>query len=163
MMSDDTLPTPAVTLDMCGTSCPAPLLGAKKIVDDLRPGEVLLLYSDCPGTQDDLFAWTRYTDNKIARTERRADGSHAYYIRRGRTHRLTPNAVLDLRGAVCPGPVVEAKKLLGSMQPGETLKLVSNCPGVADDVNDWVKATGYRLLETDEVGPGEFEFYIGKV
>jgi hypothetical protein len=23
--------------------------------------------------------------------------------------------------------------------------------------------TGYRLLETDEVGPGEFEFYIGKV
>jgi TusA-related sulfurtransferase len=161
-MTDDTLPVPAVTLDMCGTSCPAPLLGAKKIVDDLRPGEVLLLLSDCPGTQDDLFAWSRYTDNKIARTERRADGSSAYYIRRGRTQHLAPNAVLDLRGVVCPGPVVEAKKLLGSMRAGETLKLVSNCPGVADDVADWVKATGYRLLETDEVGPGEFEFYIGK-
>jgi TusA-related sulfurtransferase len=161
-MTDDTHPVPAVTLDMRGTSCPAPLLGAKKIVDDLHPGEVLLLLSDCPGTQDDLFAWSRYTDNKISRTERRADGSSAYYIRRGRTQHISPNAVLDLRGVVCPGPVVEAKKLLGSMRAGETLKLVSNCPGVADDVADWVKATGYRLLETDEVGPGEFEFYIGK-
>jgi len=161
-MTDDPLPVPAVTLDMRGTSCPAPLLGAKKIVDDLRPGEVLLLLSDCPGTQDDLFAWSRYTDNKIARTERRVDGSSAYYIRRGRTQHISPNAVLDLRGVVCPGPVVEAKKLLGSMRVGETLKLVSNCPGVADDVADWVKATGYRLLDTDEVGPGEFEFYIGK-
>ena len=70
--------------------------------------------------------------------------------------------MLDLRGVVCPGPLVEAKKLLNSMRSGETLKLVSNCPGIADDVADWVKATGYRLLETDEIGPGEFEFYIGK-
>jgi TusA-related sulfurtransferase len=109
MMSDDTFPVPAVTLDMCGTSCPAPLLGAKRIVDDLRPGEVLLLLSDCPGTQDDLFAWTKYTDNKLVRTERRPDGSHAYYLRRGRTKPLAPSAVLDLRGVVCPGPIVEAK------------------------------------------------------
>jgi|OpeIllAssembly_1097287.scaffolds.fasta_scaffold35409_2 TusA-related sulfurtransferase len=162
MMSDDTLPAPTVTLDMRGTSCPAPLLGAKKIVDDLRPGEVLLLLSDCPGTQDDLFSWSKYTGNRIARTERRPDGSHAYSIQRGRGSHLTPSVVLDLRGVVCPGPVVEAKKLLGSMRAGETLKLVSNCPGIADDVAGWVKATGYRLLETDEIGPGEFEFYIGK-
>ena len=161
-MSDDTLPPPTVTLDMCGTHCPAPLLGAKKIVDDLRPGEVLLLYSDCPGTQDDIFAWTRYTDNKIVRTERRPDGSQAFHIRRGRTQHLKASAVLDLRGVVCPGPVVEARKLLGSMKPGETLKLVSNCPGIADDVTDWVKATGYQLLETDEIGAGEFEFYIAR-
>ncbi len=159
-MTDDSLPPPKMTLDMRGTSCPAPLLGAKKLVDDLGPGEVLLLYSDCPGTQDDLFSWTRYTDNRIARTERLPDGSHAYYIRRGRAQQRAPSAVLDLRGVACPGPVVEAKKLLGSMQPGETLKLISNCPGVADDVAGWVKATGYRLLDTDETGPGEFEFYI---
>ena len=96
-MNDDTLPVPTVTLDMCGTSCPAPLLGAKKIVDDLRPGEVLLLLSDCPGTQDDLFAWSKYTDNRIARTERRPDGSHAYYIQRGRSRQ--PDAERGARPA----------------------------------------------------------------
>ncbi len=161
-MTDDPPLKPTVTLDMRGTSCPAPLLGAKKIVDDLLPGQIVLLYSDCPGTQDDLFAWTRYTDNHIARTERLADGGHAYFIRRGRTRHLTPNAVLDLRGVLCPGPLVEAKRLLNSMRPGETLKLVSNCPGISDDVTDWVRATGFQLLETDEVGPGEYEFYVGK-
>ena len=161
-MTDDTLPAPAVTLDMRGTSCPAPLLGAKKLVDDLRPGEVLLLYSDCPGTPDDLFAWTKYTDNRIARTERLPDGGQAFYIRRGRAQHRTPNAVLDLRGVSCPGPLVEARRLLNSMAAGETLKLVSNCPGVADDITDWVKATGYQLLEADEVGAGEHEFLIGK-
>jgi len=139
-MTEDPTLKPTVTLDMRGTSCPAPLIGAKKI----------------------LFSWSKYTSNDIARTERLPDGGNAYYIRRGRTQRLTPNAVLDLRGVVCPGPLVEAKHLLHSMQPGETLKLVSNCPGIADDVVDWVKATGHKLLETDEVGPGEFEFYIGK-
>jgi TusA-related sulfurtransferase len=154
--------TPTVTLDMRGTHCPAPLLGAKKIVDDLAPGEVLLLYSDCPGTSDDLFAWVRYTHNDIARTERLPEGGHAYYIRRGRVHHATPNAVLDMRGVVCPGPLVEAKRLLQSMQSGETLQLVSNCPGISDDIADWVKATGFRLVETNEIGPGEFEFCIGK-
>ena len=70
--------------------------------------------------------------------------------------------MLDLRGAVCPGPIVEAKKLLNGMHAGETLKLVSNCPGVAADVGDWVRATGLKLLRTEEIGKGEFEFYIGK-
>jgi TusA-related sulfurtransferase len=153
---------PTVTLDMRGAHCPAPLLGAKRIVDDLAPGEVMLLYSDCPGTPDDLFAWSKHTDNEIARTERLPDGGHAYYIRRGHARHVTAHAVLDLRGVHCPGPLVEAKRLLASMQPGETLKLVSNCPGILDDIADWVKATGHHLLETDETGPGEFEFYIGK-
>jgi TusA-related sulfurtransferase len=161
-MPDEQSLQPTVTLDMRGTHCPAPLLGAKRIVDDLRPGEVLLLYSDCPGTSDDLFSWTRYTDNTIARTERLHDGGTAYYVRRGRAQHAAPNAVLDLRGLVCPGPLIEAKRLLVSMQSGESLKLVSNCPGISDDMTGWIKATGYVLVETDEVGPGEFEFYIRK-
>jgi len=153
---------PPVTLDMRGMSCPAPLLGAKKLVDDLEPGEVLILLSDCPGTHDDLLAWARFTGNRIARTERRADGGHAYHIERGRVRHPAADAVLDLRGLVCPGPIVEAKKLLNGMRPGETLKLVSNCPGIAADVDDWVKATGLTLRAVDEIGAGEFEFYIAR-
>jgi TusA-related sulfurtransferase len=121
-----------------------------------------VLLSDCPGTQDDLFAWAKHTDNHIARTERRPDGGHAYYIQRGRSRLPAANAVLDLRGTVCPGPIVEAKKLLNGMRSGETLKLVSNCPGVSADVADWVKITGLKLLGTEEIGAGEYEFYIGK-
>jgi TusA-related sulfurtransferase len=151
-----------VTLDLRGLSCPGPLIGAKKLIDELSPGQVLLLLSDCPGTQDDLFSWVKYTDNEIARTERRTDGGHAYYLRKGRTQHMVANAVLDIRGAVCPGPIVEAKKLLNGMRSGETLRLVSNCPGIREDVADWVRATGLILRASAEIGPGEFEFYLGK-
>ena len=50
------LEQPAVTIDLSGMPCPAPLLGAKKIIDDLQPGQTMRLISDCPGTSDDLFA-----------------------------------------------------------------------------------------------------------
>ena len=61
---------PTMTLDMTGMSCPAPLLGAKKVVDDLPAGQTMMLISDCPGTSDDLYAWARYTGNKVLSSER---------------------------------------------------------------------------------------------
>ena len=161
-MSESTGRAAHPTLDMRGTRCPAPLLGAKKIVDELKPGETLVLLSDCPGTADDLFAWAKWTGNALLKTERLPDGGSAYHLQRGRSSRPVASAVLDLRGVVCPGPIVEAKKLLNGMRVGETLKLVSNCPGIAADVDDWVKATGLTLRGVEEVGAGEFEFYIAK-
>lgn len=161
-MTDQEVLRADVTLDLRGLSCPGPLIGAKRLIDDMAPGQVLLLVSDCPGTPDDLFAWVKYTDNQIARTERRPDGSHGFYIRKGRPGLLAASVTLDMRGAVCPGPIVEAKKLLNGMRAGETLKLVSNCPGIAADVVDWVKATGLTLVASEEIGAGEFEFYIAR-
>ena len=65
--------------------------------------------------------------------------------------------MLDLRGVLCPGPLVEAKHVLNGMRPGETLKLVSNCPGIAGDIGGWIKATGNKLLEVDEHGFDEVD------
>jgi len=161
-MSEHTDARADLTLDLRGLSCPGPLIGAKRLIDDMTAGQVLLLLSDCPGTPDDLFAWIKFTDNHIVQTERRADGGHGFFIRKGRARALVSNVTLDLRGTVCPGPIVEAKKLLNGMRAGETLKLVSNCPGIGGDVADWVRATGLSLLASEETGPGEFEFFIGK-
>jgi TusA-related sulfurtransferase len=161
-MSENTKVGADVTLDLRGLSCPGPLIGAKRLIDDMTAGQVLLLLSDCPGTPDDLFAWIKFTDNHIVKTERRPDGGQGFFIRKGRARGLAANVTLDLRGTVCPGPIVEAKKLLNGMRAGETLKLVSNCPGISADVADWVRATGLWLLASEETGPGEFEFYIGK-
>jgi TusA-related sulfurtransferase len=153
---------PNAILDLKGLSCPGPLLGAKKIIDDLEPGQVLLLISDCPGTKDDLFSWVKYTDNEILRTEPMPEGGTGFYIRKGKSRHLSPNAVLDMRGISCPGPIVEAKKLINGLNAGEVLKLVSNCPGIRSDIAGWTNATGLKLLDTIETAPGEYEFFIGK-
>ncbi|MDP2640098.1 MAG: sulfurtransferase TusA family protein [Betaproteobacteria bacterium] len=153
---------PLVTLDLCGLNCPAPLLGAKHVIDDLRPGQVMQLISDCPGTPDDLFAWSRHTGNEVIATDRLGGRRVAYTIRRGETGAKRPvaNVTLDMRGVSCPGPIIEAKKLLDGMKPGEILLLVSNCPGSPDDVNSWVRATGLELLAKQEVAPGTYEFFV---
>jgi len=161
-MAKTSKPKPQVTLDMRGSACPGPMLGAKRVLDDLLAGEVLLLLSDCPSTKDDLTAWPKYADVAIVKTEKLARSGTGYYIRKGKARRVSPNAVLDMRGTSCPGPIVEAKKLLNGMREGEVLKLVSDCPGIRADVRSWVKATGMDLADAREDAPGEYVFHIRK-
>lgn len=155
-------PKPHITLDMKGAACPGPLLGAKRVLDELLAGEVMLLISDCPATKDDLHSWPRYADVEIVKTEKLPRGGTGYYIRKGKSRRVSPNAVLDMRGATCPGPIVEAKKLLNGMRKGEVLQIVSDCPGIRADVRSWVKATGLELADARESAAGEFQFSIRK-
>ena len=151
-----------IILDMKGLSCPGPLIGAKRMVDDLEAGQILLLVSDCPGTQDDLFSWAKQTGNQILHSEKMPQGGTGYYILKGKGAQHQASASLDIRGTVCPGPIVEAKKLLNGMQAGEILKLTSNCPGIRSDITGWASATGMTILDTVEIAPGEYDFYIRK-
>lgn len=150
-----------IRLDMSGLACPLPLLGAKKMLDDLPDGQPLLLISDCPGTGDDLAAWADQTGHEVVAVEKINGRRVAYTIRRRPTeaqHR--GNVVLDLRGTACPGPIVEARRLLRAMAPGEVLVLISNCPSAPADIDAWTTDGAVRLLDRFERSPGEFEFYL---
>ncbi|MCC6608055.1 MAG: sulfurtransferase TusA family protein [Burkholderiales bacterium] len=151
-----------VALDLAGLSCPAPLLGAKRVMDDLAPGQVLLLVSDCPGTFDDLSAWVKYTDHELVAHEKVEGKRVAYFLRKGKSAPPRAHATLDIRGVSCPGPIVEAKKLLDGMQRGEVLHLISSCPGSPADVRAWVKTTALELVEMREPEPSVYEFFIRK-
>ncbi len=161
-MAEDPQLNPDVTLDLTGVSCPGPIIGAKKIVGELAEGEVLLLISDCPATNEELHTWAERTGNSVVRTRRLSGGHTGYYLQRGRRSQLEPNVSLDMRGSVCPGPILEAKKVLDAMASGELLCLASNCPGSRADVEGWARATGCRLEEVVEVGPHDWEFFIRK-
>jgi TusA-related sulfurtransferase len=156
---------PAITIDLSGMPCPAPLLGAKKIIDDLQPGQTMVLLSDCPGTEDDLYAWCKYTGNEVVSSAKQGSGSTAYTLRKaGGAHAtLIAHVTLDMRGVSCPGPILEAKKLLDGMKPGEVLQLVSDCPGSMADVESWSRnASSIELLATLAVARGAHEFYLRK-
>ena len=156
------LQEPAAMVDLTGLTCPGPILGAKQILEALKDGQVLLLLSDCPGTRDDLYAWARQTGNEVIQTEGRARGATGYYVRKGRSKTIPVHARLDLRGSLCPGPIVEAKLLLKGMRPGEVLKLVSDCPGIKDDIVGWAHVTGIEIVAVGEAAAGAHEFYLSK-
>lgn len=151
-----------VTLDMTGTSCPGPIIGAKKMVTELAEGEVLLLISDCPATPDDLYTWATSTGNEVVGTERMASGATGFYVRRGRGVKPDANVLLDMRGSVCPGPILEARRVLDGMAGGEVMRLITDCPGARDDVESWSRATGVSLESAQALGAHEFEFLIRK-
>ena len=156
------LQEPAAMVDLTGLTCPGPILGAKEILAALKDGQVLLLLSDCPGTRDDLFAWARQTGNEVIHTEGRPRGATGYYVRKGRAKAIAVHARLDLRGALCPGPIVEAKQLLKGLRGGEVLQLVSDCPGIRDDIVGWAKVTGVEIVAVVEADAGATEFYLRK-
>lgn len=151
-----------IKVDLRGLTCPAPLRGAKRVFDDLKYEQVLLLLSDCPGTQDDLLAWAEQTNNNVLKTDAMPDGGSGFYIMKGKGTERTANVILDFRSVHCPGPIVEAKKLLNGMNPGEVLKLISNCSSIRSDIGGWADTTGIKILGIVETAPGEYEFNLQK-
>jgi len=62
----------------------------------------------------------------------------------------------------CPGPILEAKRLLQGMKSGEILQLVTDCTAAIDDVPLWSQETSIQLLLAREIGSGVQEFYLQK-
>lgn len=156
--------TVAVTIDVSQMPCPAPLLGAKKILDDLQPGQTMRLISDCSGAHDDLAAWCRYTGNELVSATRQGDGRTIYLLCKSGGVRTTPvpHVTLDMRGVSCPGPIIQAKKLLEGMKSGEVLQLVTDCTAAIDDVPLWSRETDIEFLLALEMPNGAQEFYLKK-
>ncbi len=156
--------SPTVTINLTGMTCPAPLLGAKKVLEEIEPGQTLKLISDCPGTHDDLLAWCQATGHHLISATRRDEGGTAYILQKSAGQQAVPHpdATLDLRGIACPGPILESKKLLQGMQSGEVLLLVSNCTAAADDIRIWSQATSIELLLVQQAAQGASAFYLRK-
>lgn len=59
---------------------------------------------------------------------------------------LTITKVIDARGAACPGPLLEAKKGMGSVALGEVIELQSSDSATKDDVRAWAGKVGHEFL-----------------
>jgi len=68
---------------------------------------------------------------------------------------------LDARGLNCPLPILRAKKVLGEIGSGQTLKIIATDPGSVKDFQAFAKQTGNDLLESSEAS-GEYTFFIKK-
>ncbi len=59
---------------------------------------------------------------------------------------LKPAKVVDARGTACPGPLLEAKKAIGSVKVGEVLEIWSGDPNTRADVPRWAAKVGHQFL-----------------
>lgn len=59
--------------------------------------------------------------------------------------------VVDSRGSACPGPILEAKKGIGSVGMNNVLEILSNDPKTKNDLPMWAKKVGHEFLGVIEV------------
>ncbi|MDO4536128.1 MAG: DsrE/DsrF/DrsH-like family protein, partial [Clostridium perfringens] len=57
------------------------------------------------------------------------------------------NLEKDLCGLSCPGPLMEVKKYIDSLQKGEVLKVNASDPGFFRDIQSWCEKTNNTLLD----------------
>ena len=59
---------------------------------------------------------------------------------------VKPAKVIDARGMACPGPLLEAKKSIGTVQVGETIEILSGDASTKSDLPKWAAKMGHEFL-----------------
>jgi tRNA 2-thiouridine synthesizing protein A len=54
--------------------------------------------------------------------------------------------VIDARGAACPGPLLEAKKGMGTVPLGSVIEIWSTDPVTKSDIGAWSAKVGHEFL-----------------
>ena len=56
--------------------------------------------------------------------------------------------VVDARGSACPGPLLEAKKAIGTVSVGQTIEVLSGDASTKNDIPKWAQKVGHEFLGT---------------
>ncbi len=65
------------------------------------------------------------------------------------TEQLSASLVLDLKGLLCPIPVVRISQAIRSLPPGAVIEATATDPGVLVDIPAWCRSTGNELVSIE--------------
>ncbi len=66
---------------------------------------------------------------------------------------------LDLKGLLCPMPIVKIAKAIKEIQPGEIIEAYATDPGVMADIPAWCRTTGNELVTLNKQDK-QFHFIV---
>lgn len=73
-----------------------------------------------------------------------------------------PTMKVDIKGQLCPVPLTWAKGMLKTLNPGDTLEVLSTDPSTVSNFQAFARATGHELVEWQEEESGQFRLLIRK-
>lgn len=74
----------------------------------------------------------------------------------------TINKTVDLKGLLCPMPVVKMAKAIKEVEVGQTIEAFATDPGVMADMPAWCRTTGHELV-TLEKQDKQFHFIVRRL
>ncbi len=70
--------------------------------------------------------------------------------------------ILDAKGLNCPLPILKAKNALKALSNGQVLEILATDPGAIKDFEAFCRATGNKLLSSEQDG-NIYKFLIERV
>jgi tRNA 2-thiouridine synthesizing protein A len=64
---------------------------------------------------------------------------------------LKITTTLDLKGLVCPIPIVKVSQAVKQVQVGEMIEAFATDPGVLGDIPAWCKTSGNELVKMERI------------
>lgn len=74
---------------------------------------------------------------------------------------ISVDQVLDLKGLLCPLPVVKLQLAVKKLSTGQIVEGIATDPGVMADIPAWAKTSGNELLSIRQEGK-EYHFIVKK-
>jgi tRNA 2-thiouridine synthesizing protein A len=73
-----------------------------------------------------------------------------------------PVRTVDVRGQICPYPIIETRKVLKEIKPGEVIEVITDNPPTAQETLPQLCTMKKMPFERAEVSPGVWRFRITK-
>jgi tRNA 2-thiouridine synthesizing protein A len=73
---------------------------------------------------------------------------------------LIPTTQLDLKGLLCPLPVVKIAQAIKKIGMGDVIEATASDPGVLKDIPAWARSSGQELISIEKTGDKEFKFVV---
>ena len=73
---------------------------------------------------------------------------------------MAADAVVDARGSACPGPLLEAKKSMGTVSVGGVVEIRSSDPGSRGDIPIWANKVGHEYLGVLKADEGYDRIFV---
>jgi tRNA 2-thiouridine synthesizing protein A len=74
----------------------------------------------------------------------------------------TPSLMLDLKGLLCPMPVVKIAGAIKKLDVGAIIEATATDPGVMADIPAWAKSTGNEVVKMEREGK-TITFWVKRV
>ncbi|MDU0479325.1 sulfurtransferase TusA family protein [Staphylococcus chromogenes] len=69
---------------------------------------------------------------------------------------------LDTVGAVCPFPLIEAKDVMDTLEPGQELVIDFDCTQATESIPRWAAESGHRVTEFEQLGDAGWKIVVQK-
>ena len=78
------------------------------------------------------------------------------------TEEIKVDMELDLRGLLCPMPMVKVSQNINKVEVGQVIKATATDPASLADIPSWARTTGNEIIKQEKDGK-EIIFYVKRV